>query len=73
MNAHRQAQLQEALEAEAKIIRDAVNTEELDDPVLANFDEMEDALLEALVDSPDVMACLVRELFELVTGKEVED
>jgi hypothetical protein len=70
MNARRQTQLQEALEAEAKIIRDANSESDLSS---ANFDEWEDSLLEALVDSPDVMSCLVRELFELVTGKEVED
>lgn len=72
MNAHRQAALQEALEAEAKIIRDASPEDELNSDA-SSFEEWEQGLLEALVDSPDVMACLVRELFELVTGKEVED
>jgi hypothetical protein len=72
MNARRQAQLQEALEAEAKIIREGLN--DVDEPTSnENFDEWSDSLFEALTDSPEVMACLVRELFELVTGQEAED
>jgi hypothetical protein len=70
MKASGQAALQEALETEAKVIREASAEGEFDG---SNLDEWSDSLFEVLTDSPGVMMALVHELFELVTGQEVED
>ncbi len=70
MKPARHAQLQEALTKLAKEIRVDVPDDEIAE---ATFDDWADSMFEQLIDSSGVMDLLGRELFELVTGKEVED
>lgn len=70
MKPGRHAKLQEALSKLALEQRKHTSTEELRE---AEYEEWADLLLEQILDDADVMNALASELFELTTGKELED